>query len=34
MVILTVVAGVLGCLVLFALIFTVVGLRRRKLPPR
>jgi hypothetical protein len=34
MVILTIVASVLGCLVLFALIFTVVGLRRRKLPPR
>jgi len=32
MVILTVVASVLGALVLFAVIFTIVGLRRRKLP--
>lgn len=34
MIILTIVASVLGCLVLFAMAFTLVGLRRRKLPPR
>ncbi len=31
MIILTIVASVLACLVLFAMIFTLVGLRRRRL---